>query len=172
MYDYEASAPGELSMKEDEELNIIDREDEWLLVQSQSPNGKAGFVPANYVEEVTIWYLKHSAAAPHEFASRRRQTELQLRQQEHQQELSQTSSFRIRYVIVAQHSSPILNKQCSLHVNRMWHQKPWWPHLPTRATPTRSKHGQYPRWTARARRRRALSVSATVPFSSLASRIR
>jgi hypothetical protein len=54
LYDYDANAPGELSIKEDEDLNVIDREDEWLLVQSQSPNGRAGFVPANYVEEVCL----------------------------------------------------------------------------------------------------------------------
>jgi hypothetical protein len=59
IYDYDANAPGELSMKEDDVLNVIDREDEWLLVQSQAPDGHAGFVPANYVEEVFINVSSH-----------------------------------------------------------------------------------------------------------------
>lgn len=46
-------------MKEDDVLNVIDREDEWLLVQSQAPDGQAGFVPANYVEEVPIHPASH-----------------------------------------------------------------------------------------------------------------
>lgn len=50
LYDYEASAPGELSVKEDEILLVFDKEDAWLLVQSQAEGGKAGFVPENYVE--------------------------------------------------------------------------------------------------------------------------
>lgn len=50
LYDYEANAPGELSVKEDEILLVFDTEDDWLLVQSQKEGGKAGFVPGNYVE--------------------------------------------------------------------------------------------------------------------------
>ncbi|KAI6035342.1 hypothetical protein F5J12DRAFT_902166 [Pisolithus orientalis] len=51
LYDYDASAPGELSIKEDEHLLVFDREDDWILVQSQKEGGRAGFVPGNYVEE-------------------------------------------------------------------------------------------------------------------------
>ena len=50
LYDYDASAPGELSIKEDEVLLAFDAEDGWLLVQSERDGGKAGFVPENYVE--------------------------------------------------------------------------------------------------------------------------
>lgn len=50
LYDYEATAPGELTIKEDDILHVFDKEDEWLLVQQQKAGGKAGFVPANYVE--------------------------------------------------------------------------------------------------------------------------
>jgi hypothetical protein len=50
LYDYDAAAPGELTVKEDEILLAFDREDDWLLVQSQKNGGKAGFVPANYIE--------------------------------------------------------------------------------------------------------------------------
>lgn len=50
LYDYDANAPGELTVKEDEVLLVFDTEDEWLLVQSKNEGGKAGFVPANYVE--------------------------------------------------------------------------------------------------------------------------
>jgi len=56
VYDYEAGAPGELSVKEDELLFVFDTEDEWLLVQSQVDGGKAGFVPGNYVEVWTALY--------------------------------------------------------------------------------------------------------------------
>jgi actin cytoskeleton-regulatory complex protein SLA1 len=38
-----------LSIKENEVLLAFDQEEDWLLVQSQD-GGKAGFVPANYVE--------------------------------------------------------------------------------------------------------------------------
>ncbi|KAF8558937.1 hypothetical protein OG21DRAFT_1503895 [Imleria badia] len=51
LYDYEAAAPGELSIREDEILMVFDREDEWMLVQSQKDGGKTGFVPGSYVEE-------------------------------------------------------------------------------------------------------------------------
>ncbi|KAF9226523.1 hypothetical protein BS17DRAFT_775772 [Gyrodon lividus] len=51
LYDYDAAAPGELSIREDEILVIFDREDDWILVQSQKVGGKAGFVPGNYVRE-------------------------------------------------------------------------------------------------------------------------
>jgi hypothetical protein len=50
LYDYEASAPGELSITEDQILHVFDTEDDWLLVQTDEDGGKAGFVPANYVE--------------------------------------------------------------------------------------------------------------------------
>ncbi|KAI6105621.1 hypothetical protein F5141DRAFT_139555 [Pisolithus sp. B1] len=51
LYDYDAAAPGELTIKEDEHLLFFDREDDWILVQSQKEGGRAGFVPGNYVEE-------------------------------------------------------------------------------------------------------------------------
>lgn len=51
LYDYDAVAPGELTIKEDEHLLVFDREDDWILVQSQKEGGRAGFVPGNYVEE-------------------------------------------------------------------------------------------------------------------------
>ena len=56
LYDYDAAAPGELSIREDEILMVFDREDEWILVQSQK-GGKAGFVPGNYIEEVYFHLL-------------------------------------------------------------------------------------------------------------------
>ncbi|KAG0709599.1 hypothetical protein DFH29DRAFT_978485 [Suillus ampliporus] len=52
LYDYDSSAHGELSIKEDEILMVFDREEEWILVQRKE-GGKAGFVPGNYVEETT-----------------------------------------------------------------------------------------------------------------------
>ena len=50
LYDYDATAPGELSVKEDDVLLAFDAEDGWLLVQTEKGGGKAGFVPENYVE--------------------------------------------------------------------------------------------------------------------------
>jgi hypothetical protein len=54
LYPYEASAPGELTITEDEVLQGFEVEDDWLLVQTESGGGKAGFVPASYVEEVCL----------------------------------------------------------------------------------------------------------------------
>lgn len=68
LYDYEAATKGELSVSEGEELLVYDQEDDWLLVKTERDGGLAGYVPANYVEEVrnrTLtmiiifkWYLK------------------------------------------------------------------------------------------------------------------
>lgn len=51
LYDYEAAAPGELSISEDDILLAYDLEEDWLLVQSKKESGGAGYVPGNYVEE-------------------------------------------------------------------------------------------------------------------------
>lgn len=50
LYDYEAAAPGELSLHEDDVLLVFDTEEEWMLVQNANVEGKAGYVPGNYVE--------------------------------------------------------------------------------------------------------------------------
>lgn len=50
LYDYEANAPGELTVKEDDMLLVFGQEDAWLVVQSQAEGGKAGYVPENYCE--------------------------------------------------------------------------------------------------------------------------
>jgi actin cytoskeleton-regulatory complex protein SLA1 len=50
LYDYEAAAPGELSVQEDDVLMLFDTEDDWILVQSSKAEGGAGYVPGNYVE--------------------------------------------------------------------------------------------------------------------------
>ncbi|KAJ7507765.1 hypothetical protein B0H11DRAFT_1968579 [Mycena galericulata] len=51
LYDYEAREPGELSITEDQVLLVFETDEEdWLLVQTDEDGGKAGFVPANYVE--------------------------------------------------------------------------------------------------------------------------
>ena len=49
LYDYEAAAPGELSVHEDDVLMLFDTEDDWILVQNSKAEG-AGYVPGNYVE--------------------------------------------------------------------------------------------------------------------------
>lgn len=53
MYDYEAAAPGELSVHEDDVLMLFDTEDDWILVQSSKAEGGAGYVPGNYVEAMS-----------------------------------------------------------------------------------------------------------------------
>lgn len=50
LYDYEANAPGELTISEDEILLAFDTEEDWLLVQSTKEGGKAGYIPVTYVE--------------------------------------------------------------------------------------------------------------------------
>ncbi|KAF9247275.1 hypothetical protein BU15DRAFT_38630 [Melanogaster broomeanus] len=64
LYDYDAAIPGELTIKEDEILMVFDREDDWILVQSQKEGGKAGFVPGNYVEESTDEEEPEARVAP------------------------------------------------------------------------------------------------------------
>jgi len=53
LYDYEAAAPGELTIGENEILLAFELDEDWLLVQNQQENGGAGYVPGNYVEETT-----------------------------------------------------------------------------------------------------------------------
>ncbi|EKM80311.1 hypothetical protein AGABI1DRAFT_73392 [Agaricus bisporus var. burnettii JB137-S8] len=53
LYDYEAAAPGEFSINEDDILLAFDLEGDWLLVQSKTGDEGAGYVPGNYVEEST-----------------------------------------------------------------------------------------------------------------------
>lgn len=53
-YDYEATAQGEISIEEDWILSVYEREDEWILVKSnQAGKIAVGYVPANYVEDVS-----------------------------------------------------------------------------------------------------------------------
>ncbi|KAF9481963.1 hypothetical protein BDN70DRAFT_829987 [Pholiota conissans] len=52
LYDYDPTAPGELSLHEDDVLYVFDTEDDWLLVQNSKEGGHAGYVPGNYVEVV------------------------------------------------------------------------------------------------------------------------
>ena len=54
LYDYEAANPGELTVKEGEILHVYDKDDSWLLVHSQKPGGRVGFVPETYVEAVRL----------------------------------------------------------------------------------------------------------------------
>lgn len=56
LYDYAATADGELSITEDEALVVYEKDDDWWLVKSSSPGGKLGLVPGSYVEE-TVCYV-------------------------------------------------------------------------------------------------------------------
>ena len=57
LYDYDATNPGELTIKEGEILYVYDNDDAWLLVHSQKPGGRVGFVPETYVEEVRLIFM-------------------------------------------------------------------------------------------------------------------
>ena len=57
LYDYDATQPTELTVKEDEVLHVYDKDEEWLLVASQSEEGRVGYIPGNYVEEVSTSLL-------------------------------------------------------------------------------------------------------------------
>ncbi|KAJ1311553.1 hypothetical protein OPQ81_010037 [Rhizoctonia solani] len=50
LYDYAANGDGELTIAEDEPLLVFEQEAEWTLVKSTKPGGKAGYVPATYIE--------------------------------------------------------------------------------------------------------------------------
>jgi hypothetical protein len=52
LYDYEAVAPGELTVHENDILLVFQTEEDWLLVQDSRTEGRAGYVPGNYVEVV------------------------------------------------------------------------------------------------------------------------
>lgn len=54
VYDYEASAPGELTVHEDEILLVFETEEDWILVQSQKADGGAGYIPGTYVEAASF----------------------------------------------------------------------------------------------------------------------
>ena len=52
-------------MNEDEVLLVFGKEEDWLLVQSQKEDGRVGYVPGNYVEEVsTLFACGHHIANP------------------------------------------------------------------------------------------------------------
>jgi hypothetical protein len=56
LYDYNGQNDDELEIQEDEMLSIYDIKGDWLLAKRQEngvPVGKLGFVPANYVDEVS-----------------------------------------------------------------------------------------------------------------------
>lgn len=50
LYDYDANASGELTIKEDELLYSYDTDEGWTLVRNQK-GGTVGYVPGNYIEE-------------------------------------------------------------------------------------------------------------------------
>ena len=62
MFDYEAVAPGELSVQENDILLVFETEEDWLLVQDSQVEGRAGYVPGNYVEVIADDEVKESTA--------------------------------------------------------------------------------------------------------------
>ena len=57
-------------MKEDEVLHVYDKEEEWYLVQSPSEEGRVGYVPGNYVEEVRLSVSFHVTQRSDKMAAR------------------------------------------------------------------------------------------------------
>jgi len=62
VYEYTATAAGELSVAEDEVVHVYEKDDDWWLVKGTSDGGRVGLVPGNYVEETvravspyTVW---------------------------------------------------------------------------------------------------------------------
>ncbi|KAI0921699.1 hypothetical protein AcV7_008117 [Taiwanofungus camphoratus] len=53
LYDYEATQSTELNVKEDDVLYVYGKDDDWLLVRKELDETQVGYVPANYVEEMT-----------------------------------------------------------------------------------------------------------------------
>lgn len=52
LYDYAATAEEELSMHEEDPLDVYEYDGEWLLVKNHDDStGRIGFVPANYVDD-------------------------------------------------------------------------------------------------------------------------
>ncbi|KZO91376.1 hypothetical protein CALVIDRAFT_505787 [Calocera viscosa TUFC12733] len=51
LYDYDAGAEGELSIKEGDVLIVYEREDDWILVKGDQRDSKVGFVPGTYVQD-------------------------------------------------------------------------------------------------------------------------
>ena len=64
LYDYDASSSGELSVKGDEILLVYETDQDWLLVQSRTEGGGAGYVPGNYVEATSEEEESASATTP------------------------------------------------------------------------------------------------------------
>lgn len=50
LYDYAATGDGELTIAEDDALNVYEKDDEWWLVKNPTKHG-VGLVPGNYLEE-------------------------------------------------------------------------------------------------------------------------
>jgi hypothetical protein len=126
LYDYEAVAPGELTISEDEILLAFEIDEDWLLVQSQKENVGAGYVPGNYVEETT-------GEEPPAL------------------KIIVPPSVRSCLAICLQISfiwSRILDQLVHMLI-----PPTAWPR--PRSPPTTLKRGQYPRWTRKARRRKA-----------------
>lgn len=51
LYDYAATADGELTITEDEVLHVFEKDEDWWLVKGTANGGKVGLVPGNYVDE-------------------------------------------------------------------------------------------------------------------------
>ena len=153
-YDYDATAQGELSLKEEQTLLVFgEEEDGWLLVQEKD-SGKVGYVPGNYVEVVPHPYLHAQLCADRGYSLVR---------------LSMMpvppllllpwppkSSFRIPHPV-----PPHLPPRTSIPQSSS-------APLPPRSRQMPSRLGRSQRSTRRGRRRRVLSALVMAPYSSLA----
>jgi hypothetical protein len=122
-------------------------EDGWLLVQEKD-GGKVGYVPGNYVEVVSTMPFRPQLCADYECSLVRLSMPLVHPLLPLPQFL--TSSFRIRLPALHLLFTSTLQNSSAL--------------LPPRPRRTPSKPGQSQRLTRKARRRRAPSASAMVPY--------
>jgi hypothetical protein len=152
-YNYDSAAEGELSLKEDQMLLVFgDEEDGWLLVQEEG-GGKVGYVPGNYVEVSSIVPSHLQLFADYGCSLVRSLLLLLLLHPLPPLPPLLTSSFQTLLPVL--HLLYMLTLQ---NVSAL---------LPPRPRQTLSKPGPFQRSTRKARKRRAPSASAMVPYFSL-----
>lgn len=63
-YDYAATGDGELSVTESETVHVLEKDDDWWLVKTDSDGGRVGLVPGTYLEEsVSAYCPRHACRA-------------------------------------------------------------------------------------------------------------
>ena len=145
LYDYEAVAPGELTVHENDILLLFETEEDWLLVQDSRIEGRAGFVPGNYVEVVDEDEAKESTQIPNRI-------------------IVPDSVSKTRHLAMTLTNFP------SRRDLRTWIPLIWSPR--SKSPPMISGRGPYPKSIRKGRRRRGLLGLAMVPYFLLVNQTR